>query len=161
MSTSEVVRYFAVWGIIGATLFSVFVIFVFRTGVVYKARNEDGLLKEKIPITGYLTSIGFLFLIVFFLVAANYFGLIQNGYQLSFWSLYALNLGLYLILFLFDTIVIDGFVIGYWRPVFLQLPEAMGAQSMREHIKKSIPVGTVFGLIVSLVCTAVSYYILR
>jgi hypothetical protein len=160
MSTSEVVRYFAVWGIIGATLFSVFVIFVFRTGVVYKARNEDGSLKEKIPITGYLTSIGFLFLIVFFLVAAYYFGLIQNGYQLSFWSLYALNLGLYLILFLFDTIVIDGFVIGYWRPVFLQLPEAMGAQSMREHIKKSIPVGTVFGLIVSLVCTAVSYYIL-
>jgi hypothetical protein len=53
------------------------------------------------------------------LVAANYYGVIQNGYQLSFWSMYALNLGLYLLLFLFDTIVIDGFVIGSWHPAFL------------------------------------------
>ena len=47
--------------------------------------------------------------------------------------MYALNLGLYLLLFLFDTIVIDGFVIGSWHPAFLQLPEAMGADSMRVH----------------------------
>ncbi len=93
MSTIEVVSYLVVWGIIGAVLFSLFVILVFKTGIVYTARNEDGLIIEKIPITGYLTSIGFLVIIIFFLVAANYFGLIQNGYQLSFWSLYALNLG--------------------------------------------------------------------
>jgi len=74
--------------------------------------------------------------------------------------LYALNLGLYLILFLFDSLVIYGFVIGLWRPAFLQLPDAMGAESMREHIQKSIPVGILFGLIISLVCTVISYYML-
>ena len=93
MTLINVISYLVVWGIIGAVLFSSFVIFVFRTGIVYTARNKDGLIKERIPITEYLTSIGFLVIIIFFLVAANYFGLIQNGYQLSFWSLYALNLG--------------------------------------------------------------------
>ena len=159
MSFSEIVRYLSVWGIIGAVLFSLFVIFVFRSGLVYTSRKEDGLLKENIPLTGYLFSIGFLIIITFFLVAANYFGLYQNGYPLSFWSLFALNLGLYLLLFMFDTLFIDGFVLGSWRPAFLELPEAMGEQSMREHIKKSIPVGTLIGLVISLVCTSISYFL--
>ena len=63
-------------------------------------------MPPQIPLAGYLTSAG-LVLVIFFLVAANYFGLNQNGFVLSFWGLYALNLGLYLILFLFDTLVID------------------------------------------------------
>lgn len=158
MSAIEILRYLVAWGIIGAVLFSLFVIFVSRSGIVYTARNEDGLLTEKIPLAGYLSSVGFVVLIIIFLIAANYFGLNQNGFVLSFWGLYALNLGLYLILFLFDSLVIDGFVIGRWRPAFLQLPDAMGAESMREHIQKSIPVGTLFGLIISLVCTVISYY---
>ncbi|MFL7892757.1 MAG: hypothetical protein ACK2UM_20005 [Anaerolineales bacterium] len=158
MLAGEIVRYLAVWGIIGAFLFSLFVIFVFRSRLVYTSRKEDGLLKEKIPLAGYLTSGGFLVLIVVFLVAANYFGLYQKGYPLNFWSLFALNFSLYLILFLFDSLVIDGLVLGYWRPAFLQLPAAMGGESMREHILKSIPVGIVFGVIICLVCSAASIY---
>jgi hypothetical protein len=157
MSASEILRYLMVWGIVGAILFSLFVVFVFRSGLVYTSRNENGLLKEKVPLAGYLTSGGFLVLIIIFLVAANYFGLYQGGYNLNFWELYTLNLGLYLILFLYDTLVIDGLVLGYWRPSFLQLPEAMGAESMREHIKKSIPVGILGGLLLALVCTAISF----
>lgn len=157
LSFSEIVRYLLVWGTIGAVLFSLFVIFVFRTGLVYTSRKDDGLLKEKIPWTGYLVSIGFLIIITCFLVAANFFGLFQVGYQLSFWGLFVLNLGIYLLLFSFDTLFIDGFVLGSWRPVFLDLPDAMGRESMREHIKKSIPVGTLAGVIISLVCTAISY----
>jgi hypothetical protein len=151
MSTSEVLNYLAVWGIIGAFLFSLFVIFVFRSGLIYTSRNKDGLLKEKIPLAGYLTSGGFLVLIVVFLVAANYFSLFQNRFTFNFWSLFAQNFSLYLILFLFDSLVIDGFVLGYWRPGFLRIPDAMGQESMREHILKSIPVGILFGLIISLV----------
>lgn len=87
---------------------------MFQSGIVYTTRNEDGLHKEKIPLAGYLTSIGFFILVVLFLVTVNYFGLYQADYQMNLWGLYALNLVLYLILFLFDTLVIDSFVIGYW-----------------------------------------------
>ena len=119
MSPGEIITYLVTWGIIGAVLFSFFIIFVFRSGVVYNTRNEDGLLKEKIPLRGYLTSGLFVLSIVGFLVLANYFGLVRQNLQPSFAALYMLNLLLYLILFLFDTIVIDGLVLGYWRPTFL------------------------------------------
>jgi hypothetical protein len=159
MSAVQAISYLAAWGITGAALFTLFVFFLFRTGFVYTARQEDGLLKEEIPFGGYLVSGGFLLLIVIFMLSANYFGLVLAGYQLSFWILNALNLGLYLVLFLFDTLVIDGLVIGYWRPEFLNLPPAMGSESMREHIKKSIPVGMLFGLFITLICSGITYYL--
>lgn len=158
MSPGEILTYLVIWGIIGAILFSFFVIFVFRSGAVYTTRNEDGLLKEKIPLRGYLTSGLFVLSIVGFLVLANYFGLARQNIQLSFGVLYLLNFVLYLLLFLFDTIIIDGLVLGYWRPAFLQLPEAMGWDSMKEHIIKSVPVGTFFGLIIALVSATISFY---
>jgi hypothetical protein len=34
----------------------------------------------------------------------------------------------------------DGLMLGYWRPAFLQLPDAMGWTSIKEHMLKSIPV---------------------
>lgn len=158
MSPREIIIYLVTWGLIGAVIFSIFVIFVFRTGVVYTARNEDGLLKEEIPLRGYLTSGIFVLCIIVFLVLANYLGLTRQNIRLSFGALYSLNLVLYLILFLFDTIVIDCMVLGYWRPAFLQLPEAMGWESMKVHIVKSIPVGCFFGLIIALVSTAITYF---
>jgi hypothetical protein len=158
MSLSAVIGFLITWTIIGALLFSLFVLFVFRSGVVYTARNEDGLLKEKIPLTGYLSSAGFLVLIVIFLLGANNFGLYRSGYELTFGSLFALNLGLYLLLFLYDTLIIDGLVLGYWRPDFLQLPEAMGAESMGTHMRKSILPGILFGLVIALICSAISFY---
>jgi hypothetical protein len=50
-------------------------------------------------------------------------------------------------------------VLGYWRPAFLKLPDAMGWDSMKVHIIKSIPVGAFFGLIISLVSTAITYFV--
>jgi len=158
MSPDEIIIYLVTWGMIGAILFSFFLIFVFRSGIVYTTRNEDGLLKEKIPLRGYLTPALFLICVVGFLVLANYFGLARRNIRLNFGALYLLNLLLYLILFLFDTIVIDGLVLGYWRPAFLQLPEAMGWDSMQVHIIKSVPVGSAFGLIIALVSTTISFY---
>lgn len=91
MSPGEIVTYLVTWGIIGAVLFSFFVIFVFRSGVVYNTRSDDGLLKEKIPLRGYLTSGLFVLSIVGFQVLANYFGLAIQNIKLSFGALYLLN----------------------------------------------------------------------
>lgn len=158
MSFSDALFYLTVWSLIGAIIFSAFVIFVFRTGIVYTSRKEDGTLKEKIPLSGYLTSTSLLLAIVGYLVLANYLGLVQRGFMISFGMLFTLNLLLFLILFLYDTLVIDGFVLGYWRPDFLNLPEAMGLDSMKSHMLKSIPAGVAFGLILSLLSSAITLY---
>jgi hypothetical protein len=78
----------------------------------------------------------------------------------GFGHLFLLNYGHYLMLFLFDTAVIDGLVLGVWRPGFLRLPDAMGGESMKKHILISIPIGVVAGLGLSAISTAVSYFTL-
>ena len=62
----------------------------------------------------------------------------------------------YLVLFLYDTLVIDGLVIGVWRPSFLRLPDAMGRQSMKRHMLVSIPAGLLIGAALTAISTAVS-----
>jgi hypothetical protein len=47
---------------------------------------------------------------------------------------FLLEFGHYLILFMFDAVVIDDLVLSVRRPGFLQLPEAIGAESMKKHI---------------------------
>jgi hypothetical protein len=157
MSVKDGLGYLALWSSIGAFLFSVFVVFVFRSGAVYTSRKEDGTLKEKVPLRGYLTMGAFLLIIVGFLVLANYLSLARTNVSLGFGGLFLLNMALYLILFLFDTLIIDGFVLAYWRPGFLNLSDQMGHESMREHIIRSIPVGTVFGLLISGLSTVISF----
>jgi hypothetical protein len=51
----EVIEFLLTWGVGGALLFSLFVAIVFRTGLVYTARQEDGTLKRNIPWRGLIT----------------------------------------------------------------------------------------------------------
>jgi hypothetical protein len=157
MTINDALAYLAVWSLIGAVLFSLFVVFVFRSGVVYVARKKDGTLKEKVPLAGFLIMAGFLSAIVLFFVTANHFGLAQNQITVGFRTLFALNYALYLILFVFDTLVIDGLVLAYWRPGFLRLSNELNKESMKEHITKSVPVGTGLGLVFAGLTTTISY----
>lgn len=149
MPMNQFLSYLAFWSFIGATLFSIFVVFVFRSGIVYAARKEDGTLKVKVPWRGYIVMIAFLLAIVGFFVMANYLSLSRLHVSINFWSLLLLNFALYFVLFLYDTLVIDGFVLAYWRPGFLHLSDQMGRESMKKHIVMSIPVGLIFGVILS------------
>jgi hypothetical protein len=103
--------------------------------------------------------VAFLLTIVGFLVLANACGLARIAFGISLGRLFFMNYALYLILFLYDTLVIDGVVLGLWRPAFLQLPDAMGWASMREHMLRSIPIGLVFGVILAAVSAILSFFV--
>ena len=156
MTTQEILSYLALWSAIGCALFSAYVVVMFRTGLAYTARNDDGTLKEQVPYSGQLNMLMLLVAIVGFQVGANYLGIASKGYGLSFLSLYLLNLVHYLVLFVFDTVFIDGVVLALWRPAFLQLPEAMGRESMTRHMVKSLLIGLVAGIALSAFSTAIS-----
>jgi tetrahydromethanopterin S-methyltransferase subunit D len=85
---------------------------------------------------------------------------VQKRHPAKFFTLCTLNLTLFLILFLFATVVIDGFVLGYWRPAFLRLPDSMGWTLMKVHMLKSLPMGIISGFIVSLYSAVISFYLL-
>ena len=52
----------------------------------------------------------------------------------------------------------DGLVLAYWRPGFLRLSGELGKKSMKEHIVKSLPVGTILGLLLATLVTTISYF---
>ena len=157
MTVEIVLNYLALWSAIGWALFSAYVVVMFRTGLVYTARKDDGTLKDQMPPSGQLNMLALLIAIVGFQVAANYLGIVSKGYEISFLSLLLLNLAHYLVLFLYDTVVIDGLVLSVWRPYFLRIPEAMSGKSMLLHILRSIPVGLIAGVALSAFSTAISY----
>jgi hypothetical protein len=159
MNWSAYLPYLLLWGLIGCALFSIIVIILFRTRLVYTARKPDGTLKDKIPLSGKLAMLILPISYFIFQVFSNNMGLVQQGITLTFGHLFLLNYGVYLILFLYDTFFIDGFVLATWRPTFLQLPDEMGKESMKKHILISIPIGLLIGAILTIISTTASYFL--
>ena len=160
MTTPAAVRYLALWSALGCTLFSVFVVVAFRSGLGYTARHQDGTLKQRIPLRGVLAMLIIPVAILLLQLAGNFLEIARSGVRLGFGPLYPLNFVHYLNLFLYDTLVIDGLVLAKWRLAFLNLPVEMGRDSMGRHMLISIPVGAVLGAAITLITTAVSFALL-
>jgi hypothetical protein len=161
VTSSQTIAYLAVWGIVGCLIFSLFVVVAFRSGLVWTARDRDGTLKRRIPLRGCLAMSIIPAGLLGLQLAANDWGLRREGLELDFWSLWLLNFGHYLVLFVYDTAVIDGLVLGVWRPGFLQLTDEIGQESMRQHILVSIPVGLVAGTGMTAISTGLSLLVGR
>ena len=155
--SSKILSFMLIWGLIGCFLFFVLVVILFRTGVVYTARKQDGTLKDRIPLRGKFAMLIIPISLTIFLLLANKISLAQNNIVLNLWQIFTLNYILYLILFLFDTIFIDGFTLVIWRPEFLKIPDEMGGKSTRKHILVSLPIGLFLGVILSIIPSTASY----
>lgn len=151
--------YLLLWSLVGIIAFSIIVAYLFRSGRVYAARNEEGHLKEEMPLKGLLTMLAFLVLIVSFMTLTNYLSLVRQVAMLKFWPLFGLNLTLILILIVYDTLVIDWWVIGHWRPSFLQLPDSMDREQMKVHIRRSFVAAPLFALLLAALSACVTVLI--
>ena len=159
MSPILVISYLILWSMIGILAFSIIVIYLFRSGRVYDARNEEGHLKKEMPLKGLLTMLAFLALIAAFMTLTNYLSLVRQGAASTFWPLFGLNLALILILIVYDTLVIDWWVIGHWRPAFLHLPDTMDQEQMKEHIRRSFVSAPLFALLLAALSAGVTVLI--
>ena len=159
MSPNLIFNYLILWSLIGAAVFSLVVIYLFRSGRVYDSRDEKGHLKEKMPIKGILTMLAFLVLIVGFMTLTNYLSLERQGISLKFWQLFGLNFALIFILIVYDTLVIDWWVIGHWRPAFLKLPDTMDKEQMKEHIRRSFIFAPLYGLLLAALSAGMTVWI--
>jgi len=149
MTIAQVLNYLILWSVVGALTFNLIVVYLFRSGRVYESRTEEGHLKQRMSLKGILSMLSFLGLIVASMTATNYLSLVRHGVELTSWSLFWLNLSLILILIVYDSLVIDWYVIGHWRPEFLALPEAMDREQMKEHIRRTFYVALPFSLLLA------------
>ena len=149
MTIPQVINYLVLWSLFGALVFSLIVIYLFRSGRVFDSLTEEGHLKKDMSLKGLLTMISFLVLIVVFISATNYVSLVSRGIDRSFWLMFWLNLSLIVVLIAYDTFVIDWYVIGHWRPAFLELPKAMDKEQMKEHIRRTFIAAPLIALLLA------------
>lgn len=125
---------------IGSILLIITVVVVYKTKVVYAAREKSGVLKRKIPAAGILSMLFFLSLLLAFLVGFDVVSFGKPGsYPIAEIILY--NFILVTALSLFDAFVIDYLILGCWKPGFLQIPVEVTTDSMKIHIKKQLSIG--------------------
>jgi hypothetical protein len=159
MSAAQVLEFYLLWSVVGCVAFNIFVVVVFKTGFVWVARNKAGELKKDMPFSGYLAMLFIPLSIIGLQIASNYISLERNGIELGCLALWLLNLGYYLVLLLYDTLVIDYLVLLVWRPRFLDIPEELDRGSMKRHFILSLPAGVGAGVVITSIGTVVSYFI--
>lgn len=141
----------AIWLITECAVFNIVVIFLFRTRLVFSARDEKGEMKRKQTPKGWLAIAGFLILILFALFEYDWFLLPQSA-GMSFGQILLINFIFLILLVLYDSFVIDLLIIGKWRPDFLHIPKEMTFNEQWEHVKKTF----IFGWIFIIPLTAIS-----
>jgi len=151
MSSLSVITYLLVWGFVGSVLFTIIVYLFFLTGVIYAAiENPDPKTKKKGMIGSLIILIG----IILIQSVSTISSLDSYRGNADFISVFILNYALYLILFFYDTIIIDIVILVKWHPDFLHLPDEEVFTSVSYHLRTLIP-GSILGLAV----TAISVFL--
>ena len=145
-----------IWFLIGALLLNIVVLAVFRTGVVYKSRKQDGTLKKKMSVKGILSFFVMLILILIFFLVSDYF-IFRDIRQIKYIWILSVNLALLLLLDFYDAFIIDLFVLAKWRPGFLKLRKELTSDSMKLHVKKQLTAGWFIKLPLILISSTLFY----
>jgi len=149
-----------IWFLIGVFLLNIIVLAVFRTGIVYKSRKQDGTLKKKMAFAGILLFLIMLILILIFFIAFDYFAF-KNIEQIKYIRVLSINLLLLLLLDFYDAFIIDIFVLTKWKPGFLKLSKELTPDSMKFHIKKQFTAGWIIKLPLILISSTLFYFLYR
>ena len=149
-------QYIAYWGTIGSIVFTGMVYVLFKTDLVYKARDEDGKLKKNMPLSGYL-AMSIVPISIIYLHVHGWSSSLKQ-YILGFSDLFLINYGLYLFLFLYDTLIIDILVLCIWRPSFIRIPDREGFTSIKHHLW-TLPIGSILGAAATLLSTSLIWFL--
>ena len=140
------------WGVIGSTFFTLLVVIFFLTGVIYAAVEKPApKTKKKGRIGSLIILVGILSIQI---LSTN---ISLTRYQLTndLIGIYLLNYALYLILFVYDTFIIDILILVKWHPDFLHLPNEEVFTSSSYHLKTLI-LGSILGLLITTISVVIS-----
>jgi hypothetical protein len=88
------------------------------------------------------------------------FGLVMFDHGTPYLVMLGWTLILMLSLVVFDSVVVDLLVIGWWRPSFLRIPAATTFGTMKIHVARTLTVGWLFILPIAGSSSAVVHVIL-
>lgn len=142
---------------LGAILLTLFTIWVYRSGAVHRSRHADGTLNTQSDWVGKFLSILFLLLTTALIVGYDF--AIQKLFPYSIWRLTLFNFILLFLLTLFDSFVIDLWLLARIKPGFLNVPPEVTIESMQYHVKKTFLLGWTILIPISFIAAIIGYSI--
>lgn len=147
------------WFLGSILVFSLMVLLALRSGAAFRVRQEDGSLRQHRSGAARLLKLLVLALLVGLLLLFDYSTLVRAGVVPDFWLTLTLNFSLFFLIFLYDTVIIDYWVIGRWRPGFLRLPAALDSAAMRHHIRATLVRGPLLLLLLAVISAGLVHLI--
>jgi hypothetical protein len=147
-------------GAMGCIGFTLFLALMSYGGIASAMRDEAGNFKKERSLKSVVGSIAFLCLLLGFLSVVNINYVSSLPTEPRFVKLWVNALSVFMIIHVYDLVVLDYLVIVKWHPKFLNLPDTDYYRTFRPHVigfLKGIPLG----LIVSLVSSVMVLWINR
>lgn len=146
-----------VWSIGICIVFDFIVVYLFRSGIVARTRDERGELRKRMRFRDKMPILIFMLGIVGGILLYD-ISVIPAG--TSLWGVGLWNFCMIIALVLYDSLIIDLLVIGVWRPPFLHLPDHYNMESMIRHVKKTFIVGWIFIIPLTVIPSVLYYYLI-
>lgn len=154
MLQNELINNILTVGGIACLFFTVLLLIAAGTGIFDAVRDEEGKFKRPFSWKALLGLVLFLGGISSLLFWGNIRLINHSKEAINLMSLWLNAFGIFMIMHLFDLIIIDYLVVVKWHPKFLNLPDTLYYNSMRPHLEgflRGIPFGMVVCFIVSLI----------
>ena len=158
MNLAWLVDFVVTWGLIGSGVITLWLLGAWATGLLGEARANSTDVRERLGAPGIVGVVVSIILYLVLIGVADVAG-IGTREGLSFGRLWAINYLVFFFWLIFDTLIVDIVLVTLWRPRFLKLPDPAAHGSVAYHLS-TIPRGMVFGVLVSLVGTSVSWFVL-
>ncbi len=152
----EIIYNILICGAFGSAVFTILLFAIAFTGIADAIRNEEGKFIKKL---NYKSVAGFSLFITFL------FGLLLWGNarlenmldaELNLYVLWLNSFGIFMVIHLYDLLIIDYLIVIKWRPKFFNLPETAYYTQFKPHVDgfiRGIPFGILVSLIVAIITT--------
>lgn len=141
-------------GCIGSLVFTGYLIVMSKVGIASAIRDDNGKLKKEFNwklIVGIVLSTTLLFGLLY---VGNKFLINSLPENPSFLQFFLNSFGIFLVIHIYDLIIVDYLIIVKWHPKFLKLPNTEYYTTMKPHYEgfvKGFPIGVIASLLVSLI----------
>ena len=145
-------------GGVACLIFTVLIATVGATGIADAVRDEQGRFRKKLTFTSALGLLLMLSFILGMLLWGNYRWIQFSDEPPTLLPLGVNAFGIFMVLHLYDLIVLDYLIIVRWHPKFLNLPDTDYYTSFRPHFIGFLR-GLPLGILLSFVAALLTIYV--
>lgn len=142
------------FGLVGCLVFTGFVVIMSKTGIAAAMRDENGTFRKNLNWKMLTGALAFILFLLSLLLTGSYCLAQSTAQTPGFVQFFGTVFGVFMVVHLYDLLVLDYIIVVRWHPAFLKLPDTEYYTSFTPHLIgffRGLPMGVLASLIVSLI----------